>query len=261
MKTSLFVESNAIPSFATVAATIQCANLALFKAVAATMWANRAHATPEGRVQETVDYFGISAVPSTSGYEELARSSAAKWTEAWTSLVEISMGAARAAECGKALEKLMTPAQVAAKFGTTEPAAIPADLIPGLDAQLIAALTVGGKADSARANARDQADASEAAKEVDLLFRSLRGNATVDLYPHEIAQLVDRFATQLRDGLVFGLSRGFYSRKGAVDPRRAGELTIEANVLKVAEDTRTYLETVGCADDTVDMDATGVDHA
>ena len=255
MKTSIFVESNAIPSFATVSATIQCANLALFKAVAATMWANRAHATPEGRVAEVVDYFGISAIPSTSGYEELQRSPASKWTEAWTHLVEVAMASARAAECGKALEKLMTPGQVAAKFGNTEPAAIDPGLIPGLDASLLAALAKGSAADAARVNARDQADAADAAREVDLTFRQLRGNAEIDLFPHEVEQLVSRFATQLRDGLVFGLSRGYYSRKGAVDPRRAGELAIEADVLKVAELTLEYLVTVGCADDTEDMDA------
>lgn len=254
MKTSFFVEQNAIATYNTVSATIQCANLALFKAVAAVMWAHRARTAPAAKIQEVVDFFGISEVPSTSGYEPVLRSEAAKWIEAWTSLVDVSMAAARACECGKALEKLMTPALVAAKFGNSEPEAIDPTLL-GLDPQLAAAFTAGSKKSAAERNLRDIADATEAAKEIETAFRSLRGNAQIDLFPNEVAQLIERYASQLRDGLVYGLTNGFYSRGGKVDPNRAGELLVMTEQLKVAEMQRDYLNNVGCADDTPDFDA------
>jgi hypothetical protein len=261
MKTSFFSEAaqNAT-SYSNVSALIQTANLALFKAVGAMMWKHRAATNLEQRKQEVVDYFGISQVPSTSGYEALERSSAEKWAEAWVSLCDIAVAAARSGECGKALEKLMTPAQVAAKFGKAEPEAIDPAIL-GLSPELAQAFSLGAAKSAEQKNLRDLAHATEGAKEIDLIFRSLRGNAQVDLYAHELGGLVQRYHDQLKDGLLFGLENGFYQRGGKVDPNRAGELVLAQEQLKVAELTRKYLDNYTPADDVEDFDATTVDHS
>lgn len=259
MKTNFFVEATADSNYSTVAAIIQCANLALFKAVAAKSWELRASTNMEQRRDEVCNYFGISDIPSTSGYEAAPRSTAAAWTSAWVNLVDLAMSSARAGECGKALEKLMTPAIVASKFGNSEPEAIDPAILK-LDPDLAKAFAAGAAKSAAERNKRDVAQATEAAKELDSCFRSMRGTAVIDLYPHEVEQLVDRFASQLRDGLVFSLRNGFYSRGGKVDPDKAGELVLAQNALKVAELTKKYLAEHTPADDCVDFDAEDVDH-
>lgn len=263
MKTSFFSEVVEIPSYPLVSATIQTANLALFKAISATMWEHRGRATPESRAEEVASYFNTSTIPSTSAYEPIPRSSGSKWAEAWVVLVAIATASARAAECGKALEKLMRPQDVALKFGKNEPKGVPTEILDKLSPELGEALRStfklaaekGHKKEASRASIRDIADATEAAKEIDILYKQLQGNAEIDLYPQEIAQLVTRYATQLKEGLQFALEQGFYSRKGEIDPQKAGELAIELDCLRIAELTQKLLVDIGCEDDCEDFDA------